>query len=64
MIKDLSYATFNCLSPFYLGINKINGYTEESNGNKYFMLVHSDESKDMIKSMKNFETKSDNYDKK
>ena len=33
----------------YLIINKINGYIEESNGNKYLTLVPSEESKDTLK---------------
>ena len=33
----------------YLIINKINGNIEESNRNKYFTLVYTDESKDALK---------------
>ena len=36
----------NCVNPSYLIINKLNGYVEESNENKYFTLVHTNESKD------------------
>ena len=46
MVKDLSYETINSLHPLYLNINKINGYIEESNENKYVTLVPTDESKD------------------
>ena len=33
--KNLSYIKINSVNPLYLIINKINGYIEESNGNKY-----------------------------
>ena len=32
----------------------MNGYFEENNENKYMTLVSSDESKDTLKSMKNY----------
>ena len=54
---NLSSATVNNVNPLYLIINKINGYIEESNGNKYLALVSTYESKDTWKSMKNYETK-------
>ena len=42
MVRDLNYATNNSVNPLYLIINKINGYIEESNGNKYLRLVPPD----------------------
>ena len=42
----------------YLFVNKINGFIEESNGNKYLVLVPTDEAKDTLKTMKNYEKKS------
>ena len=45
MVKDLSYTTINSVNVLYLTINEINGYTEDSNGNKYLFLASSDESK-------------------
>ena len=44
MIKDLSYIKIDSVNPLYLIIDKINGYIEESNGNKYLTLVHTGES--------------------
>ena len=41
-VKDLSYRTVNSENLLYLIINKINGYTEESNGNKCLTLVPID----------------------
>ena len=58
-IKDLSYVKFNSINPLYQIIDKINGYIEESNGNKYLTLVPTNEIKDILKSMKNCRTKSE-----
>ena len=49
MGKDLSNVTINSISPFYLNINKINGYIEESNESRYLTLFPTDESKDTLK---------------
>ena len=38
-----------CVNPLQLMFNKINAYLEETNGNKYLMLVPTNESKDKIK---------------
>ena len=57
-VKDLSYATINSVNPLHFGINLINGYIQQSNGNKYLTLVPSDESKDTQKGMKNCGSKS------
>ena len=48
-VKDLIYATNNSLNPLYLVINKINGYIEESNENRYLFLVPTDEGKGALK---------------
>ena len=75
MVKDLSYPTISSVNPLYLIINKINGYIDKRNGNKYLTLVPTDESKhtpkkyerlwnkirDLIRSITNY---SDNYDEK
>ena len=37
--KNHSYITINSVNPSYLIINKINGNIEESNVNKYLMLM-------------------------
>ena len=39
----------NIIKPLYLVINKINGYIEESNGNKYLTLLPIDGKKQTIK---------------
>ena len=48
-IKDSKYVTFNKVNPLYLIFNKLNGYFEEVNGNKYLTLVPTNESKEKIK---------------
>ena len=48
-IKNLSYIKIITVNPLYLIVNEINGYTEESNGNKYFTLVSTDKNKDIKK---------------
>ena len=40
------------IKALYNIINKINGYTEEHNGNKYLTQVQIDKSKDTLQSMK------------
>ena len=45
--KDLRYVKINIVNLLYLIINKINGYFEEINGNKYLALVPINESKEI-----------------
>ena len=46
-IKDSKYIKINSVNPLYLIFNKVNGYFEEINGNKYLMLVTTNESKEL-----------------
>ena len=55
--RPYSYSTINCVNSLYLINNKINGYTEESSGSNYLVLVPIGESKYTIKSMRNCGTK-------
>ena len=48
-IKDLSYAAVNSVNLLYLTINKMNGYIEENNRNKYSILVPAVERKEKLK---------------
>ena len=43
-IKDLKYVKINSVNPLHLYIGKMNGYFDEINGNKYLMLVPTNES--------------------
>ena len=49
MIKNLTYMIINSVNSLYLLIDKINGYIEESSGNKYLMLLPNDNSKETLK---------------
>ena len=48
-LKDRRYIKINSVNPLYFIINEINGWIEESNGNKYLTLVFTYESKDIMK---------------
>ena len=57
---DLKYVKINSVNPLYLIINKVNGYFEEINGNKYLTLVPINESKEKLKkNMKTYGIKSE-----
>ena len=53
-VKNLSNLKINIVNPLYLIIDKINGCIEVCNRNKYLTLVPTDESKDILKSIKNY----------
>ena len=48
-IKDLKHVTIYSVNPLHLVFNKVTEYFEEINGNKYLMLVPTNESKEKIK---------------
>ena len=48
-IKDSKYVKINSVNPLYLIFNKVNGYFQEINGNKYLTLVPVYENKERIK---------------
>ena len=58
-IKDSQYIKINSVIPLFLIFSKVNGYFEEIRGNKYLMLVPSNESKKKKKNMKNCGVKSE-----
>ena len=49
MTKDSKYVKINSVNILYLIFNKVNGYFEEINGNKYLTIVPTNESKEKIK---------------
>ena len=51
-IYYIGYMTMNSVKLLHRIIINVNGYTEESNGNKYLTLVPTDESKDTLKKYK------------
>ena len=56
-IKDLKYVKINSVHPLYLILNKVNGYFEQINGNKYLKLFPTNESKEKIKKYKELQVK-------
>ena len=52
MVKYISNVKINSVNSLYLIIDKMNGYIEASNGNKYLTVVHTDESKDTLKKIR------------
>ena len=48
-IKDLKYVINHSVKLLYFILTKINGYTEESNGNKCFTLVPTNENRKIVK---------------
>ena len=58
-IKDSKYVKIYTVNPLYLIFNKVNGYFEKINGNKYLTLVPTNESKEKIKNMENCGLKSE-----
>ena len=58
-IKNSKYVKINRVDPLYLIINKVNECFEDINGNKYLMLVPTNESKEKIKKYKELRTKSE-----
>ena len=58
-IKNSKYVKINSVDPLYLIINKVNECFEDINGNKYLMLVPTNESKEKIKKYKELRTKSE-----
>ena len=57
-IKDYKYVKINSVNFLYFNIDKVNGYFEEINENKYLTLNSMKIKKD-LKSMKNCGVKSD-----
>ena len=48
-IKDMKYAKINRVNPLYLIFNKINGFFEEIDKNKYLTLIRTNEPKKNLK---------------
>ena len=47
-MKDSDYININSVNPLYLIIDKVDGCTEEKNGNKYLTLVSTDTNKEIL----------------
>ena len=53
------YVKIESVNPLYLIFRYVNGYFEEINGNKYWMLVPTNETKEKIKNIKECRLKSE-----
>ena len=49
IIKDSKYIKINTANPLFFIFNKVNGYFEEIHGNKFLMLVSTNERNEKIK---------------
>ena len=49
LIYHISYATPNSVKPLCFIINKVNGYIDKYNGNRYLVLLDTDKDKDILK---------------
>ena len=49
VIKDSKHIKANSVNLLHLMFNKMNGYFEDYNGNKYLKLVPTNESKEKLK---------------
>ena len=58
-IKDSKYVKNNSVNLLYLNFNKVNGYFEEINENKYLTLVPTKESNGIIRNRKKCGVKSE-----
>ena len=47
-IKGSKYVKTNSVNPLYLTFNRVNGYFEEINENKYLKLVSTNKSKEKV----------------
>ena len=46
-IKDLKYAKVNSVNPLYFIFNKVNGYFEEINEDKYLTIIPTNKGKEV-----------------
>ena len=52
--KNLTYVKTNSVNTLYFIIDKVDGYIEETHGNKYLKLVSTDKNKDTLKKCAEF----------
>ena len=53
-MKNISHLSFDNENPSYLISNNLDGYIEESNGDKYIVFASTDNNKEVLKSTQNF----------
>ena len=47
-MKDFDYVKINSINSLYLITDKVDGYNEESNVNKYLILASTNKNKEML----------------
>ena len=47
-MKNLEYVNIHSANPLYLIFDKVDGYIEESNGNKYLIFASASKNKDVL----------------
>ena len=47
-MKDFDYVNVHSVNPFYLIIDKVDGYIEEKNENKYLPFSSTDKNKEVL----------------
>ena len=47
-MKDSDHVKINSVNPLYLIIGEVDGYIEESNGNKYLKFASTDKNKKVL----------------
>ena len=47
-MNDLDYVKIHSINPLYFIIDKVDGYIEGSNGNKYLIFPSTDKNKEML----------------
>ena len=47
-MKDLDYVNIHSENPLYLIFDKVDGYIEEINGNKYLLFASTDKSNEVL----------------
>ena len=56
-LKSLNHVNIDSENPPYLIFNNVDGYTEESNGNKYLVFASTDKNKEVLKKYTEFKMK-------
>ena len=53
-MRSLDHETIDSENSFYLIFNDVDGYIEESNGNKYLIFASTHKNKEVLKNTQNF----------
>ena len=56
-MKSLDHVNIDSDNSLYLIFNNVDGYIEESNGDKYLVFASTDKNKEVLKNTQNFAVK-------